>query len=157
MVGSLKMSFLEALLHQPFLQYALLGTILASLASGVIGPFVVARRISYLAGGISHAVLGGMGVAYYFQWSPILGAFVAALIAAFVLGYVSWKAPEREDITISALWSGGMAIGLLFIFQSPGYNTELMTYLFGNVLLISEGNLIFLSILALILISCQFC
>lgn len=132
---------------QPFLLRALLSTILASIACGIMGPFVIARRIGYISGGIAHAVLGGMGIAYFLQKSPLIGALAAALIAALIIGYVSIKSKQNEDIIISALWASGMAIGILFIEQSPGYTVDLMSYLFGNVLLIATKHLYFIALL----------
>ncbi|MEI7450368.1 MAG: metal ABC transporter permease [Desulfomonile sp.] len=140
--------FLNDLLQFNFLQHALLSGILASVACGVIGTFVVVRRITYIAGGISHTVLGGMGAALYLQsvyhWeslNPIYGAVVAALLAAVVIGLVSLRAKQREDTVIGALWAVGMAVGILFISRTPGYNSDLMSYLFGNILLVSADDL----------------
>ncbi|MBU0719373.1 MAG: metal ABC transporter permease [Planctomycetes bacterium] len=139
--------FLEALTRHAFLQYALLAGIIASIACGVVGSYVVARRITYLAGGVAHCTLGGMGVARYLQqvhgWEglhPLHGAVVAALIAALIIGWVSLKAKQREDTVISALWAIGMAIGILFIAKTPGYYEDLMSYLFGNILLVSRED-----------------
>jgi len=140
--------FIIDLQRHAFLQHAFLAGILAGFSSGVVGTFVVVRRISYLAGGIAHTVLGGLGAALYLKKSgywpglePLYGAIAAAIFAAVVIGIVSIHAKEREDTIIGALWAVGMAVGILFIAQTPGYNTDLMTYLFGNVLMISRGDL----------------
>ena len=140
--------FLGDLQEHAFLQYALITGILASIACGVVGTYVVVRRISYIAGGIAHCVLGGMGAARYFQvvyqWTrfkPLYGALVAALGAAIIIGMVSLRAKEREDTVIGALWAIGMAAGILFISQTPGYNQDLMSYLFGNILMVSRQDL----------------
>ncbi len=141
--------FIEALLnpHIPFLRYAFMVGLLASVAFGVIGSYVVVRRISYIAGAISHCVLGGIGVGLYLQkgvgWAwvdPLYGAVIAALAAAVIIGFVSIHASQREDTVIGALWAVGMAIGLLFIAKTPGY-TDPMSYLFGNILLVSQNDL----------------
>ena len=134
-------SFLEAVSTQTFMQNALMGGILASVACGIIGSYVVVKRIGYLAGGIAHAVLGGMGIAYYLDRSPIEGALVAALVFAFILGWVSLRMQQQEDTIIGALWAGGMAIGILFISKTPGYNVDLMSFLFGNILMIASEDL----------------
>lgn len=143
------MDFLNALSDPaiPFLRYAFISGILASIAFGVIGTYVVARRITYIAGAISHCVLAGIGAGLYLQhalgitwFGPLAGAIVAALAAAIIIGLVSLHANQREDTVIGALWSIGMAIGLLFIAKTPGY-LEPMSYLFGNILLISEADL----------------
>lgn len=134
-------NFFDALTDQRFLQYALAGGLLASLGCGMIGPFVVVKRLTFLAGGIAHAVLGGMGIAHYLGVSPLAGALVAALVAALVIGAVSLKARQREDTLIGALWAVGMAVGILFISRTPGYNTDLMSVLFGNILMVTPGHL----------------
>lgn len=140
--------FFQALARHSFLQHALLAGLLASLSCGVVGTYVVTRRITYLAGGIAHCVLGGMGVARYMQvvhgWDfldPLLGAVVAALGAAFVIGWINIHAKERIDTVISAFWGMGMATGILFISKTPGYGEDMMAYLFGNILLVTQGDL----------------
>ncbi|RJX28654.1 MAG: metal ABC transporter permease [Desulfarculus sp.] len=140
--------FLAALSQHAFLQQALLAGLLASLACGVIGAYVVVRRISYLAGAIAHSVLGGMGLARYLAvtqgWAwlhPLYGAVAAALAAALVVGLVTLKARQREDTIIGAIWAVGMAVGVLFIAATPGYDVELMSYLFGNILMVTPANL----------------
>ncbi len=131
----------------PFVMYAFLTGILASVAFGIVGTYVVARRISYIAGAIAHSVLGGIGVALYAEkvhgiwWAtPMLGAVVSAVAAAMVVGLVSLYSSEREDTVIGAIWATGMAVGLLFIARTPGY-IEPMSYLFGNILLITRRDL----------------
>ncbi len=133
----------------PFLRYALLTGLLASIAFGIMGTFVVVRRISYIAGAISHCVLGGIGAGLYMQnvagitwFTPVVGALVVALLAAAALTVISLRSREREDSIIGALWAGGMAIGLLFIARTPGY-FDPMSYLFGNILLITRSDLLF--------------
>lgn len=133
--------FLGALVEHEFLQRALAGGLLASIGCGVVGSYVVVQRISLLAGAIAHAVLGGMGVAWYFGAPPLAGALAAAVIAALVIGAVKLRFAEREDTAISAIWALGMAIGILFISRTPGYSVDLMGYLFGNLLMISSGDL----------------
>jgi len=151
--------FLQALSNSVLLQNALLAGLVASVACGVVGSYVVARRITYIAGGVAHCTLGGMGAARYFQvvhgWSwlqPLHGAIAAAILAALIIGWVSLRAREREDTIISALWAIGMAVGVLFIANTPGYYTELMGYLFGNILLVSGDNLIMMVVLDLVVV-----
>ncbi len=127
------------------MQNAIVGSILASVACGVIGSYVVVKRIGYLAGGIAHSVLGGMGIAYYLSRPPIEGALVAALVFAMILGWVSLRLKQQEDTVIGALWAGGMAVGILFISQTPGYNIDLMSFLFGNILMISFDDLFWIA------------
>ena len=140
--------FLIDLQHYAFLQYALLTGILASVACGIIGTYIVVRRISYIADGIAHTVLGGMGAALYlhkvYHWNevvPLHGALVSGVIAAIIIGLVSLRAKQREDTVISALWAVGMAVGIVFISRTPGYNEDLMGYLFGNILMVSSTDL----------------
>ncbi len=148
------MPFLEALGSYAFLQYALAAGLLASIACGVVGSYVVVRRITYIAGGIAHSVLGGVGAARYLQvvhgweWcTPMLGAVIAALLAAVIIGLVSLNARQREDTVIGAIWAIGMAAGLLFISQTPGYSADLMSYLFGNILMVGRGELVVILLL----------
>ena len=133
--------FLDALMQHAFLRHALIGGLLASLGCGVIGSYVVVRRIGFLAGGIAHSVLGGMGAALYFGFDPIIAAFVTAIVAALIIGLVTLHGREKEDTLIAALWAAGMAIGIIFLSLTPGYNTELMSYLFGNILMVSRREL----------------
>ena len=147
------MEFFSALAQFGFLQKAAAACLLASAACGMVGTYVVVKRIGFLAGGIAHTVLGGMGAALFFGFSPMLGALAAAIIAALVLGLVTLFAKEQEDILISALWAVGMAVGILFIAQTPGYQVDLMTYLFGNVLLVSDQQLWLMLVLNLILVT----
>ncbi len=130
----------------PFLRYALVVGLMASVSLGIVGSYVVTRRITYIAAAISHCVLGGIGAALYLNvaiglvWcSPILGALAAAVISALIIGFVSLYARQREDTVISAVWAVGMAIGLLFFAKTPGY-VDPMSYLFGNILLISRQD-----------------
>lgn len=146
--------FLHAVRTLPLLQYALLMGVLASVACGVIGTYVVSRRITYIAGAIAHCVLGGLGAARFcqvrYEWAwfhPLLGAALAAFASALVIGWVSLRAKEREDTVISAIWSVGMAVGVLFISQTPGYNEDLTSYLFGNILLVSPSDLWLMALL----------
>ena len=144
------MTGVSSLLFDPdmgFLRLAFLTATLASIAFGAVGSLVVARRISYVAGGISHSVLAGIGLALYLRqragmaWlHPMLGAVAAALLSAALIAAVGKRAREREDALIGAIWSIGMAIGLLFMARTPGY-VDAMSYLFGNILLISRLDL----------------
>lgn len=135
------MSFIEALTTFTFLQQALVAGLLASIGCAVVGSYVVLKRITFLAGGIAHAVLGGMGVAYYFGAAPLAGALASAVLAALIIGWIRIRWHEQEDILIGALWAAGMALGLVFISRTPGYSVDLMSYLFGNILLVSRADL----------------
>lgn len=130
-----------------FVRYAFIMGACASVAFGMVGSLVVARRVTYVAGAVSHAVLAGIGAAVFAQRSygwlwfdPLLGAALAAVIAALLLGAARFAAMEREDSVIGAIWSVGVAVGLLFFAAAPGY-TDPMSYLFGNILLIGVRDL----------------
>ena len=130
-----------------FLRMAFMVGMLASLSFGIIGTYVVARRISYIAGAIAHCVFGGIGAGLFLRsktglgWiDPMHGALAAALLAAVTIGLVSLYARQREDTVIGALWAVGMAAGLLFIDLTPGYY-NLASYLFGDILLIARSDL----------------
>lgn len=144
--------FLNALMSQSFLQMSLLAGLLASLGCGVIGTFVVVKRITFLAGGIAHSVLAGMGAAVYFGFDPLMGALIAAIVSALLIGWIRLNWKTQEDTLIGAIWAMGMAIGLLFISQTPGYASSLTSYLFGNILLVPEQDVWFMGILDLVLL-----
>jgi len=146
------MEFLQALSEHGFLQRAVLAGLLAALACGVTGSYVVVKRIGYMAGGIAHSVLGGMGVALFFGVAPLAGAVVAAILAALLIGWIRLRGGGQEDSLISAVWAIGMAIGILFISRTPGYATDLTSYLFGNILLVGELDLWLLAGLDLLLL-----
>ena len=153
--------FLRALsdTNTAFLRYAFGAALLAGVAFGVVGTYVVVRRISYVAGSISHSVLGGIGLALYLQsklglaWChPMLGAVAAALSSALLIGIVRFYAQEREDSVIGAIWAIGMAVGLLLIAKTPGY-VDAMSYLFGNILLITKTDLWLVCILDVLVLT----
>jgi zinc transport system permease protein len=145
--------FFSALVQQGFLQSALLAGLLASIGCGVMGSYVVVKRIAFLAGGIAHSVLGGMGAAVYYGFDPLTGALVAAVLSALLIGWVRLQWRTQEDTLIGALWAIGMAVGILFISRTPGYQADLMSYLFGNILLVPTESLWFMAALdALLLI-----
>jgi zinc transport system permease protein len=145
--------FFIALTQHAFLQTAVATALLASIGCGVMGTYVVVKRIAFLAGGIAHSVLGGMGAAVYFGYEPLHGALPAAVAAALLVGWVRLHWRAQEDTLISALWAIGMAIGVLFIAKAPGYQTDLMSYLFGNILLVPRESLLFMVALDVLLLT----
>lgn len=114
------------------------------MACGIMGTFVVVKRITYLAGGIAHSVVGGIGIAYYYGGNPIAGAVVAAVVFSLALGWVSLRLKESEDTVIGALWAVGMAVGILFLSKTPAYHMDLMSFLFGSILVINQEHLIWI-------------
>ncbi len=153
------MHLLDTLLHHPFLMTALSASLVASIAGGVMGSYIIAKRIAFLSGSISHAVLAGMGLFLWLKrtqgmlWAnPLWGALIAGVFSAILLSWVHNKYKEREDTLIAALWSTGMAVGVIFIALTPGYNVELTNFLFGNILWATPGDVMLLSLLDLFLL-----
>jgi len=153
------LSLFQILKIHPFLIMALLAGCLASFASGIVGSYVVAKRIVFISGSISHSVLGGMGICLWLQrtyeitWlTPFDGALIAALLSAFMIGRIHLYYKEREDTIIATLWAFGMAIGVIFISITPGYNVELMNFLFGSILWTGPTDVIKLFLLDLLVI-----
>ena len=139
---------LTALFTQPFLRMALVASISASVAGGVVGSYVVVKRIVFISGSIAHSVLGGLGAAlylkrtYHIEWlQPIHGALVAAILSAWLIGIIRLYYKQREDTVIAALWAFGMALGVIFISLTPGYNVEMTNSLFGNILWTSKADI----------------
>ncbi len=128
--------------HYKFLINAILASIFASIILGLLGPLIVVKRISSICGGIAHSALGGIGLAVFLGLSPVVGASVASVVSALIISYTKLKGAQHEEIIISVLWSLGMAIGLIFIALTPGYKANLMTYLFGNILLVTDSEII---------------
>jgi zinc transport system permease protein len=148
--------FLQDLQSYRFLQYAVLAGVLAALPAGVIGSWVVVRRTTYMAGAISHCVLAGLGLALFLRrahglrWmTPTLGAMLAAVGAALLLGVTTMRGRHRADSVLSAVWAVGMALGVSFMAVTPGYQTDLMSYLFGNILMVGPADLVLMGILGL--------
>jgi zinc transport system permease protein len=142
--------FLHALSTQTFLQYAVIGGLITSVICGVMGPIVVVRKLGYITGGIAHTVLGGMGLAFFLGLPPMSGALVSAVLASMIVAWFGLYSPEKQNEVISALWSAGMALGVLLIHITPGYQVDLVSYLFGNILLISPEELFLIAILGLL-------
>jgi zinc transport system permease protein len=143
--------FIE-LLHYQFFMNAVYASIFTSISCGIIGTYIVSKRIVFISGGITHASFGGIGMGYFFGFSPILGAMIFSILSALGIEFMSKKTDVREDSAIAILWSFGMAIGVIFIFLTPGYSANLMSYLFGNILTVSGLNLILLFILSVVII-----
>jgi zinc transport system permease protein len=135
------MDTLLQLLQFEFMQNALLAGLLISLACGVIGVFVVVKRIVFISGGIAHAAYGGIGIGYFLGINPVLGAIVFSLLSALGMGAVQRKTAERADTIIGAMWAIGMAVGIIFVDLTPGYKEGLMSYLFGSILTVPTVNL----------------
>lgn len=146
------MSEVLSLFSFAFFRNALLAAILTSLVAGIVGSYIVARRSVFISGGITHASFGGMGLAYFMGWPPFLGAAVFAIFSALGIEWSSQKGGLREDSAIAILWSLGMAIGIVFVFLTPGYTPNLMGFLFGDILTVQVSDLFWLGGLALSLV-----
>ncbi len=134
-----------------FMRNALMAGVLVSIACGIIGSLVVVNRIVFISGGISHAAYGGIGLGYFFGFNPVLGAIAFALVSALGMGWVARKTRQRADTIIGVMWAMGMAIGIIAIDLTQGYKANLMSYLFGSILTVSQQNLIIMLVLDLII------
>lgn len=147
----------------PFMRHALYASLLASLACGLVGTLVVSNRLSFLAGGASHAAYGGIGIAFHWQLPVLPCTLLFSLAAALVMGWMSLKGEKRgqkqdmgQDAQIGVLWAAGMAVGIILIELTPGYAGELMGFLFGSILTVPENDLLFMAAFDLALVSLLF-
>ncbi len=137
---------IEALSYS-FIQHALIAGILVSLATGIIGSLIVVNRMVFLAGGIAHASYGGIGLAVFLGLPIFLGASLFAVAAALLIAWLSLHDRHRIDTFIGLIWAVGMAVGVILVDLTPGYNVDLMSYLFGSILAVSSGDLWFMGVL----------
>ena len=144
---------IQAIFGYQFMQNAVLAGILASIVCGIIGVMIVEKKLVMMSGGIAHTAYGGVGLGYLFNFPPILGAFFFAVAAAFGIGFIKRKGGTRSDVIISMFWSLGMALGILFIALRPGYPPDLSSYLFGNILSVTQADLWLMVFLALFVIA----
>jgi zinc transport system permease protein len=133
--------------HYEFIQNAILAGLLVSFASGIIGSLIVVNRMVFLAGGIAHTSYGGIGLAVYFGLPIFLGASVFAVVAALLMAVITLNQRDKIDTFIGLIWAVGMAIGIIFVDLTPGYNVDLMSYLFGSILAVSSDDLTYMSVL----------
>ena len=135
-----------------FIIKGLLGAVFASITAGLAGTYVVSKRMVFLSGGITHASFGGIGIGYFIGINPVIGAAVFGILSALGVEYLSVRQKIREDSAIGILWAFGMAIGIIFIYLTPGYTPNLMSYLFGSILTVSNADIIALGTMSVILI-----
>lgn len=135
-----------------FVIKGLLGAIFASITAGLAGTYVVSKRMVFLSGGITHASFGGIGIGYFLGINPVVGAAVFGILSALGVEYLSVKQRIREDSAIGILWAFGMAIGIIFIYMTPGYTPNLMSYLFGSILTVSNADIIALGTMSIVLV-----
>jgi zinc transport system permease protein len=146
------MEFFTALVSKPFVQKTVIAGVLSSIACGVTGTFVVIKRIAFISGGIAHAVMGGLGIALFLGWNPLIGALIFAVLSAALITLFKFRFSQNLDTLVGALWAIGMAIGVIFIALTPGIKKDLSSYLFGNILLVNTESLIILAVLDFILL-----
>lgn len=132
---------IEALQFE-FMRNALYAGILTSIICGIIGTLIVVNRLVFLAGGIAHSAYGGIGMAFFFGLPYMVGAIGFSFVVAMIMAGVSLKAKERADTIVGVLWAIGMASGILLLDMTPGYNVDLMSYLFGSILSVPHSDLI---------------
>lgn len=143
--------FVEALQYD-FMRNALITGVLVSIACGIVGTFVVAKRIVFISGGIAHAAFGGIGLGYLLGFNPVLGAMGFSLLAAMGMGVIQRKSHQRIDTLIGVLWAMGMALGIVFIDLAQGYKADLMSYLFGSILAVPVNDLFLMLLLDVIIV-----
>lgn len=135
-----------------FMQNALVAAILASVACGIIGSLVVVNRIVFISGGIAHTAYGGIGLAFFLGLSPILGAGVFAVVSAVIMAFITMHTKHRADTVIGAMWAFGMAVGIILMDLTPGYNVDLMSYLFGSILSVPFSDIVYMAVLDAVII-----
>lgn len=146
------MTIISDILSYDFLQRAFVACILSGITCGVVGSYIVARRMVFLSGGITHASFGGLGLALYAGFSPTLGAMLFATLSALGIEFASRRVKLREDSAIGIMWALGMALGAFFMSLRPGYASDLTSYLFGNILLVNDSDILLLAVLTVVII-----
>ncbi|MCK9278783.1 MAG: metal ABC transporter permease [Methanoculleus sp.] len=136
-----------------FFRNALVAGALASVACGIIGTYVVVRRMVSVSGGISHAAFGGIGLGYFLGIDPLIGAAGFTVATALGMGALQLRAKQQMDTLIGAVWAAGMAIGILFVYLTPGFAPDLFSYLFGNILLVPRGDILLMAVLVVIIVA----
>lgn len=139
-------------LEYEFFRNALYGVLIISVAAAIVGTYIIARRMVAISGGITHACFGGLGLGYFLGINPIVMAAVFAIASSIGVEWMSRRIHVREDSAIAVVWSVGMAIGVLFVFLTPGYVPELNSFLFGNILTISKTDIVVFACYTLLLI-----
>lgn len=138
------------ILEYSFFQNALIGSVLASIVCGLVGTYIVTRRLTFISGGITHASFGGIGIGVFLGVNPIVSAMVFSVLSAFGIQWLSRRGNVRKDSAIAVFWAFGMSIGILFCFLTPGFVPDLPSFLFGSILTIESGNLWLLAALSIV-------
>ena len=140
------------ILQYDFIQNALISGILISIAAGIIGSLVVVNKITFLTGGIAHSSYGGIGLAIYLGIPVLFGATIFAVITAILIAIITLKNRNRIDAIIGMMWASGMAIGIIFVDLTPGYNVDLMSYLFGSIIAVSDDDIKYMFVMDIFII-----
>lgn len=143
---------IEALLKYSFLQNAFIGSILASIACGIIGTIIIEKKLVMMSGGIAHTSFGGVGMGYFLNIEPIIGALVFSISAALGIAVINKKSRTNTDVLMGIFWSMGMAAGVLFIAFTPGYPPDISSYLFGDILAVAKLDLKIMIVLDIVVI-----
>ena len=146
------MDFFNAILEYKFLLNSIWAALFAAITCGIIGTYIVTNRIVFLSGGITHSSFGGIGIGYFLGLNPILGAAVFSVISGLGIEFFTRKGNVRYDSVIGIWWSLGMALGIIFVYITPGYAPNLMTYLFGSILAVSDQDILFMAVMAFVII-----
>ncbi|WP_411676124.1 metal ABC transporter permease [Caproicibacter sp.] len=144
---------ISALFQYQFLQNALAAGLLSSIVCGIIGVIVIEKKLVMLSGGIAHTSYGGVGLGYLLGFEPILGAFLFAVGGALAIGKISRRKTTHSDVVIGLFWSFGMALGILFVALTPGYPPDMTSYLFGNILSVTRGDLLLMACLTVLVLA----
>jgi zinc transport system permease protein len=143
---------IEALQFE-FMRNALVAGMLTSIICGIIGTLIIVNRLVFLSGGIAHSAYGGIGLAFFFGWPYMVGAIGFALFSAMIMAAVSLRSKQRADTIIGVMWAMGMACGVLLLDITPGYNVDLMSYLFGSILSVPQTDLITMAVIGVLILS----
>ncbi len=141
------------LLTYDFFRNALLAVTFTSISCGIIGTYIVTRRIVFISGGITHTSFGGIGIGYFLGINPLLGAAAFSVLSALGIEYMARRTDIREDSAIAIMWSFGMAIGIIFVYLTPGYAPNLMSYLFGSILTVTSSELVLTILLSVMIVT----
>jgi zinc transport system permease protein len=147
------MEFFTEFIQYNYIVNAIIASFFTAISCGIAGSYIVAKRMVFISGGITHASFGGIGIAYFSGLNPIGGAAVFAILSGLGIEYFTKKGSIRNDSVIAMLWSLGMALGIIFIYLTPGYAPNLMSYLFGSILTVNNSDLLLLALLSIVLIS----
>ena len=138
--------------HYDFFVNAIFAALFASISCGIVGTYIVSKRKVFISDGITHASFGGIGIGYYLGLNPIIGAVIFGILSAFGIEFISKSRDVREDSAVGIIWSFGMAVGIIFIFITPGYAPNLMSFLFGNILTVTRFEILLMMILSLFIV-----